>query len=138
MPKSDLTYHADGKTEDDTSIMENITDKIKAAPREDGQNIQDYIQKQGTHTGIIGAITGTVMAVAAFVSELVGTIARNLLWSQQMQDAIANRINRQTPAKSMSVLQKEDGVKENDIQKEETPHVNINNFLKKYDIQGRK
>ena len=60
MPKSDLTYHADGKTEDDTSIMENITDKIKAAPREDGQNIQDYIQKQGTHTGIIGAITGTV------------------------------------------------------------------------------
>ena len=126
------------KTEDDTSIMENITDKIKAAPREDGQNIQDYIQKQGTHTGIIGAITGTVMAVAAFVSELVGTIARNLLWSQQMQDAIANRINRQTPAKSMSVLQKEDGVKENDIQKEETPHVNINNFLKKYDIQGRK
>ena len=138
MPKSDLTYHADGKTEDDTSIMENITDNIKAAPREDGQNIQDYIQKQGTHTGIIGAITGTVMAVAAFVSELVGTIARNLLWSQQMQDAIANRINRQTPAKSMSVLQKEDGVKENDIQKEETPHVNINNFLKKYDIQGRK
>lgn len=138
MPKSDLTYHADGKTEDDTSIMENITDKIKAAPREDGQNIQDYIQKQGTHTGIIGAITGTVMAVAAFMSELVGTIARNLLWSQQMQDAIANRINRQTPAKSMSVLQKEDGVKENDIQKEETPHVNINNFLKKYDIQGRK
>lgn len=58
--------------------------------------------------------------------------------SGRMQDAIANRINRQTPAKSMSVLQKEDGVKENDIQKEETPHVNINNFLKKYDIQGRK
>ena len=142
MSKSDLTYHTDTemdkKTENTTTAVENIANKIKTAPREDGQNIRDYIQKQGSHTGIIGVITGTVMAVVNFVSELVGTIARNLLWSQQMQDAIANRINRQTPAKSMSILQKEEGVKEDDIPKEETPHVNINNLLKQYDIQGRK
>lgn len=79
-----------------------------------------------------------IPVIAGNDAHMVDSTEDSLLARQTMQDAIANRINRQTPAKSMSVLQKEDGVKENDIQKEETPHVNINNFLKKYDIQGRK
>lgn len=89
MPKSDLTYRtntdeADTKTNDTSDVIENITQKVKSAPREEGQDVRDYIQKQGTHTGLIGAVVGTIMAAASFVSELAGTIVRNLLWSQQI------------------------------------------------------
>ena len=72
MPKSDLTYRtntdeADTKTNDTSDVIENITQKVKSAPREEGQDVRDYIQKQGTHTGLIGAVVGTIMAAASFV-----------------------------------------------------------------------
>ena len=51
MPKSDLTYRtntdeADTKTNDTSDVIENITQKVKSAPREEGQDVRDYIQKQ--------------------------------------------------------------------------------------------
>ena len=50
MPKSDLTYRtntdeADTKTNDTSDVIENITQKVKSAPREEGQDVRDYIQK---------------------------------------------------------------------------------------------
>ncbi len=143
MPKSDLTYRtntdeADTKTNDTSDVIENITQKVKSAPREEGQDVRDYIQKQGTHTGLIGAVVGTIMAVASFVSELAGTIVRNLLWSQQMQDAIANRLNRESPRKTSTVVDKEKTSKEETKIEKETPQVNIKNLMKQYDINGRK
>ena len=143
MPKSDLTYRtntdeADTKTNDTSDVIENITQKVKSAPREEGQDVRDYIQKQGTHTGLIGAVVGTIMAAASFVSELAGTIVRNLLWSQQMQDAIANRLNRESPRKTSTVVDKEKTSKEETKIEKETPQVNIKNLMKQYDINGRK
>lgn len=143
MPKSDLTYRtntdeADTKTNDTSDVIENITQKVKSAPREEGQDVRDYIQKQGTHTGLIGAVVGTIMAAASFVSELAGTIVRNLLWSQQMQDAIANRLNRESPRKTSTVVDKEKTSKEETTIEKETPQVNIKNLMKQYDINGRK
>ena len=44
MPKSDLTYRtntdeADTKTNDTSDVIENITQKVKSAPREEGQDV---------------------------------------------------------------------------------------------------
>lgn len=58
MPKSDLTYRtntdeADTKTNDTSDVIENITQKVKSAPREEGQDVRDYIQKQGDRKSVV-------------------------------------------------------------------------------------
>ena len=90
MPKSDLTYRtntdeADTKTNDTSDVIENITQKVKSAPREEGQDVRDYIQKQGTHTGLIGAVVGTIMAAAS---------SRNNRQKSLMESADAGRYRK--------------------------------------------
>lgn len=54
MPKSDLTYRtntdeADTKTNDTSDVIENITQKVKSAPREEGQDVRDYMKMEFIH-----------------------------------------------------------------------------------------
>lgn len=46
---------------------EKAIEKLKPAERKEGQSIRDYIQNQGSHTGIIGAVTGVIIATVCIV-----------------------------------------------------------------------
>ena len=49
-----------------------------------------------------------------------------------MQDAIANRLNRESPRKTSTVVDKEKTSKEETKIEKETPQVNIKNLMKQY------
>lgn len=131
-----LSFEAKNKKPSIVERTEQAVERLKPEMRTEGQSIRDYIQNQGTHTGLIGAITGTVIAIVSFVADVVGSIARNLLWSQQMQEAIADRMRRTSPKKNAEPTQEQSNTKEDckvELSKED---INIAAILKAYDIES--
>lgn len=120
-----------------TEKAEKTIDSLKPEQRKEGQSIRDYIQNEGSHTGLIGAITGTIIAVASFVADVVGSVARNLLWSQQMQEAISDRMRRTSPRKTADITNEKETNEDGKTaeQKKEEP-VNVQAILKAYGIES--
>lgn len=115
---------------------EKVIEKLKPDERKEGQSIRDYIQNQGSHTGIIGAVTGVIIATVSFVADLAGTIARNLLWSQPMQDAIADRMRRTSPRETKDLEKKSVNESQNELDAIPENTVNVNKILNVYGLDG--
>lgn len=77
------------RKEQDNTSPEMQTDNIDT---QESMTTDEYIREHAAKNGVIGGIRGIFLAVVDFISQAIGTVVRNLLWSERVQDSMASRI----------------------------------------------
>lgn len=78
------------RKEQDNTSPEMQTDNIDT---QESMTTDEYIREHAAKNGVIGGIRGIFLAVVDFISQAIGTVVRNLLWSERVQDSMASRIH---------------------------------------------
>lgn len=71
---------------------DSVKNQVESDEPKDTMTTDEYIREHAAKNGVIGGIRGFFLAVVDFISQAIGTVVRNLLWSERVQDSMASRI----------------------------------------------